>query len=476
MSLFKKVAYNSIVQIGSKFIATVLGLVAVALITRYLGQAGFGEYTTVITFLSFFGIIIDFGLTLVTAQMLARPGANKDNILSNLFSLRLVTAIIFLGIGPWVVFLFPYSLAVKIGVVVTTLAFFFNALNQIFIGLFQKELSMDKVAIAEIAGRLFLVIGVIGAVYFNFGLIGILTATVISSAVNFFLHCLFSLKYARIKFVYDRYCWGEIIKRAWPISLTIVFNLIYLKSDTLILSLIKTPAEVGIYGAAYKVIDVLVTIPFMFSGLILPIITNTWAQGDYSGFKNVVQKSFDVLAIICLPIIIGTQFVAEKVMVLVAGADFYSSGQALRILILAAAAIFFGSIFTHAIVALDKQKKIISAYVFTSFTALAAYLIFIPKYSYIGAAWTTVYSEVIIALASFILIWKQTKFSLNPAIFLKSLLASLLMGAILYIFKSAGIFILLFLGALSYLIVLYLLKGLDLFSIKELLNLKSKAD
>jgi hypothetical protein len=54
--------------------------------TRELGQNGFGEYTTVITFLSFFAIIADLGLTLVTSQMI--NGKNKEEesvILGNLF-------------------------------------------------------------------------------------------------------------------------------------------------------------------------------------------------------------------------------------------------------------------------------------------------------------------------------------------------------------------------------------------------------
>lgn len=45
----------------------------------------------------------------------------------------------------------------------------------------------------------------------------------------------------------------------------------YLKTDTLILSLIKSPEEVGLYGAAYRIIDVPTTLPYMFAGIILPI-------------------------------------------------------------------------------------------------------------------------------------------------------------------------------------------------------------
>ena len=127
MRLSTKVAYNTIIQIISKIISTALGLVAIALITRYLGRVGFGQYTTIIAFLSFFGIVADLGLTLITAQMISQPGVDQDRILSNLLGLRLVTAIGFLGLAPLVILFFPYEPIIKIGVIVTTASFLFIA-------------------------------------------------------------------------------------------------------------------------------------------------------------------------------------------------------------------------------------------------------------------------------------------------------------------------------------------------------------
>ena len=45
MSLSAKINRNSIIQLSCKFISLILGLVTVAIMTRYLGQEGFGFYT-----------------------------------------------------------------------------------------------------------------------------------------------------------------------------------------------------------------------------------------------------------------------------------------------------------------------------------------------------------------------------------------------------------------------------------------------
>ena len=469
MKLSTKVAYNTIIQFISKVIATGLGLIAIAVITRDLGQEGFGEYTTAMTFLSFFGIIADLGLTLVTVQMISRPGVNEQKMLSNLLSLRLVSALIFLGLAPVIVLFFPYSANIKLAVTIATASFFFIALNQILVGLFQKYLRLDKVSIAEVANRLVLLVGVIISIKFEFGLNGIMLSTVIASAVNFLLLFAFSRRISRIKLCFDFALWQEIISLSWPLALTITLNLIYLKADTFLLSIIPRQselgiiAEVGIYGAAYKVIDVVITFPFMFAGIILPIITLAWAKERQTDFKRVMQKSFDAMLILAFPMIVGTILLAKEIMVLVAGKDFAASGPALQILILSAGAIFMGIMFSHAVIAINKQKQIISAYLFVALSSLLIYLVVIPRFSYFGAAWATLYSEIAIGLAGFYLVWKYTGFIPSPVVLLKAALASLFMGGAILLAKNLGldnVILNILIAVPAYFIFLLIFKGI----------------
>jgi O-antigen/teichoic acid export membrane protein len=477
MKLSTKIAYNTIIQIFSKTVATALGLVTIAIITRFLGQNGYGQYTTIFTFLSFFGIMADFGLTLVTVQMISQPGVDEEKTMGNLFTLRLISALIFLGLAPVVILFFPYDHEIKTGVFIASFSFLFTALNQVMVGLFQKKLRMDKVSIAEITNRIILVATTIIFINLNYGLKGILYAMVISNCLNFLILYYFSHSYLKLKLYFDFSYWKKIISLSWPLAVTITLNLIYLRTDTLLLSIIKRHsdigiiAEVGLYGAAYKVIDVLITLPFMFAGIILPIMTMRWAEKDRDGFKNILQKAFDVMAICAWPLVLGTLITASNIMVFIAGKEFAASGPILTILITASGVIFLGCMFSHAIIAIGKQKKIISSYFFVATTSLVGYFIFIPLYSYYGAAWVTVYSEVTIALASFYLVYKYTRFLPSLNIFFKAMLASVLMAFVVYLVQlniTTNLFFILPLAGIVYFIVLYLFKGL---SREEILNI-----
>lgn len=471
MKLSAQVARNTLVQIIGKIISTILGLAALAIMARYLKQAGFGQYTTIITFLSFFGIMADFGLTLITSQMISQPRADQTKLLNNLFSLRLISAILLLLLAPLMVFFLPYEPIIKYGVAIASLSFFFIALNQVLVGWFQKNLTMAVVSAADVAGKIILLAGIILTAWFNLGLKSIMAATLASGLISFIIHYWYARRSIKISWQIDLDVWRGIIKKSWPLGLTIFLNLIYLRADILILSLIKSQSEVGLYGAAYKIIDVLTTLPFIFAGLVLPILTRVWAERDAARFNAILQKSLDAMFILAVPLIIGAQITARPLMKLVAGEHFILAGDILKILILAVGFIFLSCLLTHAAIALNKQKRLIPAYLLTALTALTGYLIFIPLYSYYGAAWVTVYSETAIALFSLYVVIKYSQFRLKLNILLKSLAASLIMALSVYwLIGKYNLFFIIPLAALVYLVCLYLFKGLNKKELTGLLN------
>ena len=88
------------------------------------------------------------------------------------------------------------------------------------------------------------------------------------------------------------------------------------------------------YGAAYKVLDVLTVIPIIFMGMLTPHLTASWASRDHVTFARRLRLSFDAMSMMAIPLAIGAVAVSRDVMVLVSGASFAESGRYLAILIL----------------------------------------------------------------------------------------------------------------------------------------------
>lgn len=472
MSLTKKIAINTIIQTTGRASALLLGLIFIAMTARYLGREGYGNFTTVMVFVQFFGIIADLGLSVILLQMISEVGADKSKVFSNIFTFRFFTALILLSSAPLIVLFFPYPKIVKLGVILISGSVFCHSLNQLLFALFQKELKMMITSLAEVISRVIWIVLGVTAIYFNFNLYFILLAITSGNFVSLLINYCYSRKFIKLKFSFDWPLWRKIFKRTWPVALAIIFNLIYLRADTLILSLFKSQSTVGLYGAAYQVIDVLVVFPLMFMGLIMPIMSERWSTKNKEGFKDSLQKAFDSIIIFIVPLVVGTWFLADKVMTVVGGSEFILSGSILRILVFGCAAVSLGTVFGYAIIAIGKQKKTIWIYALSAITTLVGYLIFIPKYSYYGAAGMTVYSEFLVLLLTSVMLWHLVKVRPGFKVLFKSILASLVMGVLLYFIQTWNLVLVLALAVVVYFTILYLLKGFSREMVKEVISLR----
>jgi O-antigen/teichoic acid export membrane protein len=450
MSVARAVASNTIVQVAGKLGGTVLGLVTVGIMTRHLGREGYGAFTTAVSFLQFFGIMVDFGLTLTMVAMISEKDADERAIASNVFTLRLVSGVLFFGIAPIVGFALPYPVDVKAAIALGSLSFLCMTLSQVLIGVFQKRLATHHAAVAEVAGRAVLLAGAAWAAASGSGLLAFIAALVAGNVIQLALTVIFARRHVPLRLSFDLPVWREIVRRSWPIGLSIAFNLVYLKGDIVILSLFRSQAEVGLYGAAYKVLDVITVVPMIFMGLVMPLLAASWSAGDRNEFNRKLGRAFDAMSLLALPLAIGTLPVAADLMRLVAGAEFAASGPLLAVLMLAAASVFWGALFGHAVVAVGMQRKMIWAYALDAAVSIALYVTLIPRFGAIAAAWVTVFSELFIAALTAGAVIGAGGRAPRLGVFGKALAASGVMAALVFVMGPLPVLLRIAAGAAVY--------------------------
>lgn len=458
MSIARAVAANTIVQVAGKIVSTAIGLVVAAMMMRLLGKAGFGGYSTANSFLQTFAIILDMGLNVMVVQMLGERAGDKefeDRAVSAIFSLRFWSALFLLSLAPIIGLFTGYPHEIKIAFFAIWASFFFTVLNQIVIGVHQRHLKAHIIAIAEVAGRITLLAGMFVAMHFQWGLIPVILIVSLGSTVHFFVNFLIARKFASFKIVVDFDFWKMTLMRSWPIGVSIFFTLIYYKSDILILSFARPLAEVGIYAAAYRVLEILATFPFMYAGVLLPIMANAWAKNNKVYFQKILQRSADAFAVITLPIVAGGILIADKAMILIASPEFAESSNILRILMVATGCIYIGTIFSHAIVALDLQRKMLRSYVIVALVTLTLYIIFIPLYGMWAAACLTVFSEAWIAIITFRLSIKASESTFEWTTTWKAFLSTIIMFVAAYPFMNRSLVLTILVSIVTYCIAIF---------------------
>lgn len=495
MSITRAIAHNTIIQIAGKIISVFLGLVALGMMTRYLGHEQFGWYITTVSFLQFVGILIDFGLIPVTAQMLAEDKARADDeadmycspfikgelpatnrsevrgsiLLKNLLGFRLVTAIIFLGLAPLIALFFPYPREVKIAIGFSTLSFLGTAMNQVLVGFYQTKLKMYLQVIGENIGRIVLVLGLWLLISQKASFLPIMIVIMLSSVSYTAFLWIAAYKETDAGLAFDMTEWKRIMRKMWPVAISIVFNVIYLKGDTIILSLFRSQAEVGVYGAAYRVIDILAQTAMMLMGVILPVLAFNWSRNLVDVFRKHYQQAFDAMMLLAVPMTVGTIMLADRAMTLVAGKDFAISAKPLQILALAVFGVYLGAVFGHTAVAINRQKETMWIYISDAILTLIGYFIFVPKFGMYGAAWMSVFSELYAGILLWLTIQHYSKESIKLATFGKIILASILMAATLYTFDQLHVVLLVAIGIAVYGAMLLAFGAISKETVKEIL-------
>jgi O-antigen/teichoic acid export membrane protein len=456
-----------------KVASVLLGLAALAMMTRFLGTEKFGWYITTISFLQFAGILIDFGMTPVTAQMLSEPNFDKKTLLKNLLGFRFASAAIFLAIAPTIAIFFPYPKEVKQTIALLTISFLAIAMNQVFVGYYQQKLKMHIQVLGELAGRLALMAGLWILIIKNGNFMLVMAMVGLSSIIYTAILWLYASKQEKTGFAFDWQIWKAIISKMWPIAISIVFNVLYLRGDIVLLSVFKPAEDVGFYGAAYRVIDIMGQTAMMLMGVLMPLLAFSWSRNLKQEFKKQYQQAFDMMMLFAIPMTAGAIMLSNDIMAFVAGPEFIESGNLLKILSIAVFGVFFGAIFGHIAVAINRQKQTMWIYISNAVISVILYLVFIPKYGTYGAAWVTVFSELYAGFFLFIIIKNYTKEKINYMVFCKLILSAILMSAIIYLVPPVHVIIKAAAGGIVYGLCIIATKAVSISTIKEVIKTKT---
>ena len=470
MSTTRQIAHNTIIQMIGKVVSTGLGLLAIAMMTRYLGAEKFGWYVTTISFLQFAGILIDFGLIPVTAQMLSEGKHERTKLFQNLLAFRFFTALLCLSLVPFIALFFPYPAEVKTAIALSTISFFAISINQVFTGFFQTELKMHLSVLGEFVSRILLVAGLFLLIRFGATFMPIMVLIAISTLAYTLVLLWSAKKYIRIGFGFDRVIWKSIMTKMWPITISIIFNVMYLKGDILLLSFYRSQEEVGLYGAAYRVIDIVTQIAMLTMGILLPLLAGSFARGVKEEFKANYERAIILMLLLGIPMATGMFVLAGPIMNLIAGTEFALAKEALQILSLAVFGLFLGAIYGHTAVALNRQKQTIAIYVSAAILTLLGYLFFIPQYGMLGAAWMSVFSELYVGILLFFTIHRFVKLPLPHAYIVKIIASTTVMGVVLYFFRTLPVVLTICIGGLVYALALFATKAISKETIKEIIS------
>ena len=394
------VAKNTVSQLVGRVVSSASILVATILIARTFGPQGYGELTKITSYVALFYLLADFGINAMYLQLKKDDG---DETWNTLLGLRLVGSILLMFMAIAILSFLPrgssqgYTDGVRFGIIVFAPAILFQAIITTTNALFQEKLRYDLSMVAVVCGSL-VTLGLVWLVTVStaplVGPVAAVIAFLVGSGVTALLALVLVKQFGTIRVKFDAVVAKQFLLASIPLGLTLLFNQIYFRIDSIILTLTRSTIEVGVYGFAYKFFDVALVLPTFFMNSVYPLLLTV--SGDK--FRHMLWRSCIFLLVTSIVLVIlmwmGSPLITRI------RPDFAGSVGALRILSLSLPLFFVSSLTMWTIIAQKRQMILIPIYGVSMIVNIILNSVFIPSHGYIAAAWITVLSEAIVLLAT----------------------------------------------------------------------------
>jgi O-antigen/teichoic acid export membrane protein len=456
MNIPQRVVFNTAVQLAGRTVSIALTLFSFAIVTRYLGVAGFGAYSLVLTFLMLAVSIADLGTTPIGVRELARRPNEAQRLVGNLLGVRLLLAggaalaLLVLSL------LLQYDARVQEGLRLVALAAVALVLVGIPAIIFQSRLRLELAMLVEIvtsATTLLLLVAVTAA---DLGFSAVMLATVGGSVLAATTGYALAARLAPLRLRFDATELKRLTKASLPIGLFMIFGVVHFKIDTVLLSILKPLADVGTYSVAYRFVEQVLFIPGFFVAAVFPIITSYHATGDEL-LKVAIDKSFAFLVIVAVPVATATFVLAPDVVRLVAGDEFDAAVRPLRILAFASIFFFTNALFSALLVIYERQRQLVVLAGTVVVGNIALNLVLIPPFSYMGAAVATVVTGAFGGVAMMIWAARSVGSAVDLSPLPRVLVATAGMAAVLWAALAFPLLVTIAAGAVVYAVLAYLL-------------------
>jgi len=470
MNTVQRIAKNTGVLFISNIVSKVFSFFYVMYTARYLGAEGFGILSFALAFTGIFGVFTDLGLNPLTVREVARDKSLAGKYLNNITVMKLILVIITFALIALVINILGYPLQTIKVVYLIALSIIFSAFTRIFYSIFQAFEKMEYQSLGQVLKSILIFSGVMLAIKYNFTIIDFASIYLIASIVVLgysliilrgkFSNPVFASKNKIVEI--DWSFWKPTIKEALPFGLTGIFVTIYYWTDSVMLSLMQGNEVVGWYNAAYRLILILLFIPSIINVSIFPIMSRFYVSSE-DLLRFTYKKFFKYMAIIGIPLGVGVTLLANKIILLIFGAEYINSIIALQILVWSSVFIFLSSAFARLLESSNRQLTITKITAINALANVILNLILIPKFSYIGASIATVITEFS-ALMFSIIVCSKIGYGLSKKDLLglsKVFIASLLMGIFIIYLKDLNLLFLVLLPSTFYFFILYLFKEFE---------------
>lgn len=408
-------------QAGLRAASMILSIATTAVIARYLSVEEFSSFSRVFAYIGFFGLFADLGFGLVVIRNSKGDPVRADSLVRQIAGFSALYAIPLFLVGTGVgLLVFNGNPTVQLGILILSPGIITGIVAASYAPSFQTKMKLHQLVGVDVATRLVLFMATVVIVLIDPAQ-SLMWLFVSSTAIS--LVQLLAIR--RLSGVgretLQLRSTTRLIRDNWPFIISAMLVFLYMKVDSLIITIIGDDEAVATYAIAYRVFQAVLVGAGIASATLIARMAQM-EEGDALGQMFRASSRFSL----ALGLMVGvTGILSSKLAMIIAGGSDYSSGGPVLQLLFVSAMLAYANTFAGpAIALLGLRRLYLLIQAFNVALNIALNVILIPRWGALGAAMAMVITSFMGFVGAYTVLWRKTGLFVKWPVALKTLVAA----------------------------------------------------
>jgi O-antigen/teichoic acid export membrane protein len=448
---------------AAQAITWTLALTLTVFLPRYLGAANVGKLHLASSIWGIMTIMIRFGTDILLIKEIARAPEKTAELIGTSNVVRTVFFFISLGVVILYVDSTGYPPETHWIIYIVGIAIFFTELAGSYQAALQGLERMEYYSLSDVLSKAVTTILTIVLLLSGYKVIMVASVMILGALVGWGVQYYAVRRFQPLNFRFslDKAAW--LLKAGLPYLMVSGFLVLYTQLDVIILSLILNEESIGWYGTANRLFGTLLFVPTVFITAVFPVLSRLYSD-ESSNLKTLLQKSFDLLFLLSIPIGFGVFVTAPNLVVLLYGEEFTNSGPILALMGIALIFMYQNILLGRYIISIDRQNVWTVIMAVATVLTVPLDLILIPWCNLqfgngaLGGAISFVITEAGMLFVGLLFLPRGTLGRKNVGLALRVIFAGLVMVATTWALRFEFILIPIGVGGVTYVAMILLLR------------------
>jgi len=423
-----------------------------AKLASYLGPHDFGKLSLVLAFYVLFLLFIDFGISRYVIKKISEDRSLAGVYFSNFLLVQFFMAGVLFALFLIIPRIFNYDADVSRAMAYAGIGLFFLAMSIPAVTIVQAWQKIHIYAAVIFCSSLLKAIWFAYAIWQRLDIVFVMQIYIWDGIFNMVIWYLITRRMIQPDFRLDRQLLQKMFLFGVPFAMLSGFEMLIAKIDVVIQKIFLPYAEVGLYSAAYRFLDFLTFLPAIVAISLFPYFSQAQDLNS-SETSEVADRINRFMMTIALPLGFGGMLFARQIITALFGDGYHGAILPFQILIWSTAITLVYAV-SNVIMQVKQTRLAVSILALATLVNIAGNFLLVPKYGIVASAWMTVLSYILVAALYIHYSRRHLRFFLHKFVFWP-LVASAVMGAVLWVVRDYNIFLLVALGIVIYFGILF---------------------